>query len=217
VAHVLVLLRRELGEVLAAADLDEEEELPDGRARLPCEARDRRKVVDRVAHHHRVHLNGDPLPAQQPDRVEGRVEVARDAADAVVHAGARTVEADGGDADTEPAQRRDAFLGEERRDARGERERKREAPRAGGELVEVGPHEHVPAGGDEHGPRRPERGQAVEERLGLTGRELARERGGDGRRAAVPARERARSRRLPEDEDRAAVEVHADRVEAGSR
>ena len=74
------------------------------------------------------------------------------------------------------------------------------------QRLEVGPAQRVAAGEDDVRVRLPEPGHAVEEREALLGRQLGRVAVGHRRRAAVPAGEPARERRLPVDEHRGAVE-----------
>ena len=207
VADSLVLGRGQLAERAAAADLDEEEELPDRGAGLGQEPRDRRQLLGRVAHHDGVHLDGDAVPAEAPDRRQGRLEVAGDAAHALVRRRGRAVEADRGDPDAGAVQLGHALVAEQRRDAWRERDRHLEPRCPGEQRVELAALEHVAAGGDQHRAGRAEAGQRVEERLRLRLGQLTGQRLGDGRGAAVAAGEYACPRRLPEDEDRAAVEI----------
>jgi hypothetical protein len=145
------------------------------------------------------------------------LEVAGHAADAVVDDGAGAVEADRRDAHAKSVELLDSLRGEQGRDARRDRERKAQLRRARGQGVEVGTHQHVPSGGDEHGPRHPKAGQLLEQALAFICRELAGRRLRHGARAAVTAGEPAGPRRLPEDENRPLVEIHpASVVAAGA-
>jgi hypothetical protein len=94
VADGLVLGLAQLLERGAAADGDQEEELPDRGAALDDEPGDLRQLVERLAHHRGVHLHRDPVRAQPVDRGEGGREVPGDAADRLVGLGRRAVEAD---------------------------------------------------------------------------------------------------------------------------
>ena len=123
VADVLVLLRGQLPERAAAADLDEEEQLPDAGAERADEAEDRRQLLHRLLHHDRVHLDDDSVAAQAGDRRQRLGVVAGDAADALVCRRLGAVEADRGDLHAAPAQVGNALVGQERRDAGRERDR----------------------------------------------------------------------------------------------
>ena len=159
------------------------------------------------AHHHRVHLHRDPVPAQPLDGRQRVREVALDAANPVMGRGSRPVEADRHHLDPGAAQLGDTLVGQQGRHARCERDRQLELGSLHEEPVEVAALEHVAARGDEHGSGGVEAPERLEEGPPLGGGELARKWRSDRRGAAVAARKPARPRRLPEDEDRAAVEV----------
>ena len=152
------------------------------------------------------------MAAQAADRLERVGVMARDAADAVVGRGGGAVEADRRDLDARGAHRCDPLVGQERRHARREGDRKPQRAGMLEQAVQAGTLEHVAAGCDEHRPRRSEAGRRVEQPPCLGVVELAGRGTGDRLGAAVAAGEPAGLRRLPEDEDRPCVEVERGRA-----
>ena len=187
-ADVLVLRRRQLADALPRPTWTRKNSSQIEAPRLADEPSDRRELLDGLAHHDGVHLDGSRAGAGA-DRLERLGEVARDAADASCVAALGAVEADRGDLDpgTREGPRRARRSGAASRSARV----RPEAASARGPLeqtVEAAALEHVAAGRDEHGPG-VEAGRGVEEPLPPRRRQLA------GRRLGIASARQCRQAR----------------------
>src|SRR5450830_813850 len=215
VAHVLVLGGGDRVRGDAAADVDEEEDLPDVRPGALHERGDIGEFLEVLTHDGRVDLDVEPRGDERPDGRDGVVEVVLDRADALMGRRGRAVEADG---DRPDAARRDALdhlRGQRGGHRGGQRHRDPEVLGVLDELEQVGAQQAVAAREDEDRVRTSEARYLVDEVASLGDVELARERLRQGGSPAVPARDAARPRGLPEDEHGALGEVHLRHGHAG--
>ncbi len=217
VRDVLAPLGPQLVDAHPAADVNEEEDLPDVGADLAQERRDLGELLHVAAHHGRVDLDGETVIDERPDRLERLGEVTAHVPDPFVGLRRRAVETDRDCAHAVVAQAIEVASCQGRAHRRGESDPGPRAPRLSEEVEEVGPRQRVSPRHDEDRGRRPEAGDVTEEANPLLRRELAGRRGALRARAAVGARERTGARHLPEEEEWALVVVSGDRMHSRSK
>ena len=207
VAGVQVLGGRDRPRRGAAAGLDQEEHLPDARARAGDGLGDVGELVQVRAHHGRVDLHVEARGDERLDRRDGVREVPGRDPHALVGGRRRAVEADRHRPHPAAGDPRHHVGRQAGRHGRGEGGGDAEVHGAPDQVEQVGARQAVAAGEDEDRVRPAEPGDLVDQRQALGGAQLARERLGQGAGAAVPAGDAARPGDLPEHQHRALREV----------
>ena len=186
--HVLVPGRRDRPGRRAAADLDQEEDLPDVRAGLRHQGGHAGQVVDVAVHHGGIDLHGDARVGEPGDGRDSLLEVPGDTADAVVSLRAAAVQAERDGPDAAAGDPVDHDRVEQWRDRR--RQAYRDAQRDGviDEAEHVWPEQAVTAGEDEDRVGPSEAGHLLDQRVALRGAQLPRRRLRGRAGPAVPGR-----------------------------
>jgi hypothetical protein len=145
------------------ADMHQEEDLPDVRTAPGCVGGDVGELERVRAHHRCVDLNSQAGADERADGADRRVEMAIDAAHAVVRGGIRAVEADRYRPDAAARDTVDHAAGEQRGHQRGQANRHTQRDRVPDQVEQVQPEQAVTAGEDEDRVGAPESGDLLDE------------------------------------------------------